>query len=431
MEIIKKYGEIIKENATEHPQKALNMIKLGLDLEKVRLRTVPDKKLPLAYKKLNQMAVKSTLDAIKKPEKTIWTNIFGPVEIFQCLGLQSLSVECLSSFVSGFHCEDFFLDQAENEGIASTLCSYHKNFIGSVDAGMIGNPGYAITTSMVCDGNVNTFHYLQAKHEIPTFIVDVPNEYSTDAEEYVIVQLKEMIGLLEEKFHTKLDMKKLKEVIERENQSKQYYIEFIREQKDRYYPNTLTMNLFMLFATHLNIGTKESLEFFKILSEDVKKYPKTKGKSFFWVHLFPYYQETLQEYFNFNEKYQIKATDINLDYMEMMDSSDPLRAIAKKMICNVFNGSYERKIEMIADIAEKMELNAVIHFCHWGCKQSFGGVMLLKEEMKKRNIPMLIIDGDGMDRRNISDGQMKTRLEAFLEMISKEEDEKNDARVCM
>ena len=32
-------------------------------------------------------------------------------------------------------------------------------------------------------------------------------------------------------------------------------------------------------------------------------------------------------------------------------------------------------------------------------------------------IPMLILDGDGMDRRNSHDGQIRTRLEAFLEML--------------
>ena len=35
-------------------------------------------------------------------------------------------------------------------------------------------------------------------------------------------------------------------------------------------------------------------------------------------------------------------------------------------------------------------------------------------------IPMLILDGDGIDRRNSHDGQIKTRLEAFLEILDKE-----------
>ena len=34
---------------------------------------------------------------------------------------------------------------------------------------------------------------------------------------------------------------------------------------------------------------------------------------------------------------------------------------------------------------------------------------------------MLILDGDAMDRRNSHDGQIKTRLEAFLELVKTEE----------
>lgn len=431
MELVKKYGDHIKKKLDKNPKKAMNMIKLGLDLESFKIKALPEKGLPKAYQQLNSMAVKSTLNALQHPEKTIWTNIFAPVEILQCFGLQPLSMECFSSFISGFQCEDYFMDDAENKGITSTLCAYHRNFIGAVESGMLKKPAYGLTTSMVCDGNINTFRYLSEKYDIPTYILDIPNEYSNEAEEYVVTQLKEWISILEKKFDCKLDMDQLKEVLKRENQSKQYYKEFLQEQSHRFYPNTLTINLFMLFATHLSIGTKETLEFFKFLLEDVKTYPASKGKNIFWVHLFPYYQETLKSYFNISEEYQIKACDINIDYMEEMDINQPLNAIAKKMICNVYNGSYERKIKMISEMISQLNIDAVIHFSHWGCKQSIGGVMLLKEEMQKNHIPMLILDGDGMDRRNSHDGQIKTRLEAFLEMINKEEKGVPDDRLCV
>ncbi|BCN31143.1 2-hydroxyacyl-CoA dehydratase subunit D [Anaeromicropila herbilytica] len=430
MQIIKKYGEQIKKNVDANPKKALNMIKLGLDYENIRTKVFPDKGLPRAYQKLNHMAVNSTLKALKCPEKSVWTNIFTPVEIIQCFGLNPISLECLSSFISGFQCEDYFIDYAENSGIAPTLCSYHKNFIGAVDSGVLPKPVFSVTTSMVCDGNINTFRYLTEKHQIAEYMLDIPHEYSIEAESYVVEQLKEMIVMLEEKFQMKLDMNELKETLKRENESKAYYKQFLKEQIDRYYPNTLTMNLFMLFATHLNIGTKEALDFFQLLAKDIKKYPKSNGTSLFWVHLFPYYQETLKSYFNCNEDYQIKACDLNLDYMEELDIEHPLETLAKKMILNIYNGSFERKVELVSQLVKEYKSDALIHFCHWGCKQSSGGVMLLKEEMKKLGVPMLILDGDGMDRRNSHDGQIKTRLEAFLEMIETGKDDIDD-RLCV
>ena len=47
----------------------------------------------------------------------------------------------------------------------------------------------------------------------------------------------------------------------------------------------------------------------------------------------------------------------------------------------------------------------------------------MKDRMKEKGIPMLILDGDGIDKRNSHDGQIKTRLEAFLELLETEEKE--------
>lgn len=82
------------------------------------------------------------------------------------------------------------------------------------------------------------------------------------------------------------------------------------------------------------------------------------------------------------------------------------------------NGDFRRKIENIKRLVTDLRIDGVIHFCQWGCRQSFGGVMLLKRELEKLNIPFLIIDGDGVDRRNSPEGQINTRLSAFLEMLT-------------
>ena len=109
---------------------------------------------------------------------------------------------------------------------------------------------------------------------------------------------------------------------------------------------------------------------------------------------------------------------MNLDYMEPLDTTRPLEALAKKMLCNVYNGSYDRKARMVSDLATELHADGVINFCHWGCKQSSGGVFRLREALREADIPLLVIDGDGMDRRNSHDGQIKTRLEAFLEVVN-------------
>ncbi len=103
--------------------------------------------------------------------------------------------------------------------------------------------------------------------------------------------------------------------------------------------------------------------------------------------------------------------------MEEMNPNQPFESLAKKLLHNVFNGSYKHKANYIKEMADIFKPDAAIHFCHWGCKQADGGSAMLKQALKQENIPMLILDGDGIDKRNSHDGQIKTRLEAFLEMI--------------
>lgn len=417
MSLVETYGNLIKKAAPSHQTAAFRMIKTGLYLERFRTKHLADKRIPGAYRYLNTYAVDYVLQALKSPQNTVWANIFSPVEILQCFDLRCLSVECLSSFLSGFRMEDYFLDFAEDEGIASTLCSYHKTFIGASDSGVIPPAAFALTTSTICDANINTFRYLSESRGIDNFVLDIPMDESEDAVRYVVDQLRELIRALEQRFGKSFDEARLSEIIRRENESKELYEKCLILLRDKAYPSTLTLQMYMLFATHLNIGEPEILSFFAKMHQELLAAPDFDGINILWVHLLPWYQETLQEYFNLTEHCQIQAIEMNLDYRERLDPDEPLRALALKMINNAYTRSYDRKVDLVCDLADTLHPDGVINFCHWGCKQSSGGVMRLKERMQETGLPLLILDGDGMDRRNSHNGQIRTRWEAFYELL--------------
>ena len=108
---------------------------------------------------------------------------------------------------------------------------------------------------------------------------------------------------------------------------------------------------------------------------------------------------------------------MNVDSLQKIDLDDIYGSIAKKIILNTFNGPYERRGNNILNLAKDLNVDGVINFCHFGCKQSSGGSIILKDILNENNIPSISIDGDAVDRRNSQDGQNKTRLEAFFEMI--------------
>ena len=67
--------------------------------------------------------------------------------------------------------------------------------------------------------------------------------------------------------------------------------------------------------------------------------------------------------------------------------------------------------------AKQAGAEGIILFCHWGCKQTMGLSQLAKEVFEAAGLPTLVLDGDGCDSRNIADGQMATRVSAFLEQL--------------
>ena len=131
----------------------------------------------------------------------------------------------------------------------------------------------------------------------------------------------------------------------------------------------------------------------------------------------PYYQQSLKAAFDYSPTHQIVAVDMAFCTMSDLADADPFRALAKKLIDNAMNGPYERKLALVDRLLDATHADGVIHFCHWGCKQSAGGSALLREHLHEAGVPLLQLDGDGIDERNSHDGQIKTRLEAFFEVL--------------
>ncbi|NFA58997.1 2-hydroxyacyl-CoA dehydratase family protein [Clostridium sporogenes] len=420
MDLIKYYGSIIKNNI-DTPSRTRALLKTGYSLNYKFMDKFPNHKLPSSLQYLEKICMKFILEPLKYPKQSAMVNLFAPCEFLHALNIYPMFVEGTASYLSGTKCEDAFIDYAEKMNIPETLCSYHKTFIGAAESNILPKPRFSVTTTMACDANINTFRHVSNYFGIDLYIIDIPYEYSKDGEEYVVSQLHEMVEMIQDIMKVKLNEDELKRVLHTENLSRKYQLKYMKELSIRYFPNTLTLEMYKLFTSHIAMGRPETLEFYKRLYEDILTYDKCECKKFLWVHLLPFYQETLKKYFNNNKDMQLLACDLSFDYLEKLDVNNPYNAIAKKLILNHFNGPQLRRANSILHTAKTLNADAVINFCHWGCKQSNGGSMLLKKLMDKNNIPYLSIDGDGVDRRNSHDGQLRTRLEAFFEILKNNE----------
>jgi benzoyl-CoA reductase/2-hydroxyglutaryl-CoA dehydratase subunit BcrC/BadD/HgdB len=68
-------------------------------------------------------------------------------------------------------------------------------------------------------------------------------------------------------------------------------------------------------------------------------------------------------------------------------------------------------------LAREYRVDGAVHFSHRGCRQSSGCARQVRDELAAAGIRTLVLDGECLDEREHNEGQVRTRLEAFLESL--------------
>lgn len=417
MDIINKFGNAVGNKSLEDPDKARRLLLAGYRLQEKRLTLFPDKKLPSSGQYVAKIVMQNIIDALAKPEKSAMVSIFVPGEILTAAGLTPYSVEALSCFIAGTKCEQTFLRKTEEEGFPETMCSYHRVFLGAALNGIVPKPKCIVYTNLACDGNMMTFPYLKQNYEVPGFYIDVPYEKNQESIEYVAKQLRELKSFLEDVTGRKITDEAVKKAVDNSRKAADNYEKQLLLRKDHDITSTLTNELYALFMCHLLAGTESSIKYTQMLYDDVKNAPKSDGFHVLWMHTMPFLQDAVKDVFNYSDRIHISASDFIADGFRKMHFDDPYEAMAEKMVNCIYNGSIDQRIEESEKLAKTVAADGSILFTHWGCKNTIGASSLIKKSLEEAGIPTMILDGDGCNPANASDGQISTRLQAFVEML--------------
>ena len=140
--------------------------------------------------------------------------------------------------------------------------------------------------------------------------------------------------------------------------------------------------------------------------------------------MMPFLQEPVKDVFNYSQNVHISACDFVADGFQRMQPADPYEALAEKMVNCIYNGSVKQRIQQNQKQKKKKKTNKRILFAHWVCKGTIGASSLIKNSLENAGLPTMVLDGDGCNPANSSDGQVSTRLQAYLEMLEKSREEK-------
>jgi len=365
-------------------------------------------------------------EASQRKRLIVWANIYTPSELLYSLDFIPVYPELISGVIASLGWADYLVEEAESKFYSTDLCSFYRVAAGLILKDWFPPPDLIISSSQLCDGSSKFFHNISRYYNCKHYLIDTPYYNDEGAKRYLTIQLKEMINQIGQDQGQKISNNKIEEVFYLSNLTRDYLVKINQLREDTPSPlsgwEAMAYILYMFFSS---LGTKKGLEFYLTLYKEVEEksnQPERKidneEKRILWLHqIRPYYPNEIMRNIQEN-KGMISFEEVSYPYWPPLDSQNPWESLTQKIISNFGAGPLERRINRIYDLVKKYKIDGVIHFSQRGCRQSCGGAPIIKDYLQKRKIPMLILDGDGADSRNYSKGQTRTRVEAFLEMLS-------------
>ena len=362
--------------------------------------------------------------ALERKGLVVWGNAFFPFELLYGLGVTPVHPESIVATAAVIGLSRGAIACAESGGYSSDLCSFYRCAIGLDTEGLLPAPDVVVSSSYLCDGAVKSFYNVSRKYGCVHYLLDVPYHHTEKSRKYVAGQLRELAQIIAEKQGKPFDEAKLAEALRLSNEAMGYQLKVNELRKKRPCPlSAEDATSYISDMQFFSQGSPEGVAFFKTLYEEVKdKAESGRGTGaerfrLLWLHYVrPYYPNDIISYLE-TKGASVCFNEANYIYWKALDPENPFESLADKVLSIPNSGPLERRADLALKLAEDYKVDGVIHFSHWGCRQSCGGEHVIRDLMKKKGIPMLILDGDGIDSRSYSKEQTKLRLEAFLEML--------------
>lgn len=345
-----------------------------------------------------------------------------------------------------------YLDEAEDYGYSPDICGYVKADVatqlrgGEHPMGRIPKPALAVYTN-ACNTYIKWAEIWERMYGIPTFTLDVPGTRSAGGQtqrgdrdfendlRYVKGQIEELIGVCEGVSGIKFDIDRLREVMGHANTMSRAWrrlLELNRARPSLF--NALSEGTIYLGVANGFRGDAEGARYFEDLVEEME-YKAARGIGtltdeqyrliFVGVPCYPIFRR-------FNELFtEWGGTFVNSTYLWFAsggtnvgfqyDLDRPLESLAEGVLVTVRDAmdSMFFQTKILVDMVDSYEADGVVYHPIKSCRTVSTGLADSRRElMGERDVASLFIESDMMDRRVVSEAQLKNRVDAFFEGLA-------------
>jgi len=378
-----------------------------------------------ASRRMLLQGLRATADALAGKGPAAWTTAFFPTEILYAMGITPFSPEVASALLASLGYGDQLLEVAEQHHSGRDNCTFHRLADGVLQSGLLPPPDVYLASTTPCDGAPALWQTMADRTGRPGFLLHVPLDEGEEGLAYLEQQLRKLVEMLEGMTGRRLTGEGLQRALANVNRTREAMlkVEELRAAYDTSFHAREAISYLYLYYT--GMGSLDTAlvyeELARDLQEEVKAGAPAAGKDgkirLLWLHLQPFYPHPIYDILD-ELGARVVFEEFNQVYWPELDPEEGLRALGRRTLNCFASGPVERRVRHILRLVDKFKPQGAIHFSHWGCRQSCGGVWSLRSALRERGVPLLDLDGDCIDSRNFSPGQVRTRLEGFIELLN-------------
>jgi len=393
----------------------------------------------------------ASLDASAKAgEPSAYVFVMGSIaEILRCFDYPIVFPEINSIQTAVRHVAHDFLSEAEDYGYSPDICGYVKADVavqlrdGAHPLGQIPKPQIAIATN-ACNTYIKWAEIWERLHGTKVFTLDIPGTREdgqqsapgSDAFErdrrYIEAQLRELITLCEELTGKKFDIDRLREVMGYANRASVAWkrvLELNRASPPVF--NALTDGTVYLGISNGLRGTEAGALYMEQLVEELEQKVAqqigtvTEDKwrlAFVGVPCYPIFRRFSELFGEWGGVFVSSTylwfasggSNVGFEY----DLDNPIESLSHGVLRSVRDAmdSMFHHDRVVEEMIEPFQLDGVVYHPIKSCRTVSTGLADGRRALRDRvDIPSLFIESDMMDRRVVSEAQLKNRADAFFE----------------
>jgi len=396
---------------------------------------------------------KSLTEAPARGEKSAYVFVMGSLaEVLRTFDFHTVFPEINSLQTAVRRVAHEYLNTAEDYGYSPDICGYVKADVGMQlrggehPMGHIPRPSLAVYTN-ACNTYIKWAEIWERMYHIPIFTLDVPGSRAAGRQtwpgdpnfendkRYVAAQLKELIALCEEVSGKHFDIDRLREVMGEANLMSRAWKRVLElNQSVPSVFNAVTDGTVYLGMANGFRGTPEGAKYFEDVVEEME-YKAANGLGtlheekyrliFVGVPCYPIFRR-------FNEMFAEQGgafvsstylwfasggTDLGYEYA----LSRPLDSLAEGLLISVRHAmdSMFFQDRTLIDMVDPYRIDGVVYHPIKSCRTVSTGLADNRRSLLAAcDVGSLFIESDMMDKRVVSEAQLKNRIDAFFEGLA-------------